>query len=179
MSHLERNRSRSLPFFRCVLPGLLLLAALAGNVPAQGLEYVKATYTKYEYRIPMRDGKHLFTAVYAPKEQSHPWPILLVRTPYSVGPYGADRYRSDLWPSPAFAKSGYVFAYQDVRGRYMSEGEFMNVRPTSRRRAVPRTSTNRRTPGTPSTGWSSTSPTTPAAWGRGASPTPGSTWPWG
>jgi putative CocE/NonD family hydrolase len=77
----------------------------------------------------MRDGKRLFTAVYAPKEQSHPWPIILVRTPYSVGPYGADRYQDNLLPSPLFAKAGYIFAYQDVRGRWMSEGEFVNMRP--------------------------------------------------
>src|SRR6266852_935475 len=66
----------------------------------QGLEYVKAHYTKYEFRIPMRDGKKLFTAVYVPKDQSQRYPMMLARTPYSVGPYGADQYKSDLGPSP-------------------------------------------------------------------------------
>src|SRR6516162_2323140 len=113
---------------RFILP-TLLLAALATSTPAQGLEFVQAHYTKYEYRVPMRDGVKLFTAVYVPKDDLKPYPILLNRTPYSVGPYGADRYRSDLGPSPQFAKEGYIFACQDVRGRYMSEGEFVNVRP--------------------------------------------------
>jgi putative CocE/NonD family hydrolase len=96
---------------------------------AQGLEYVKAHYTKYEYRIPMRDGKKLFTAVYVPKDDSKPYPILLLRTPYNVKPYGVDKYKPDLGPSSLFGKAGYIFAYQDVRGRWMSEDEFVNMRP--------------------------------------------------
>jgi putative CocE/NonD family hydrolase len=117
-------RPHPLPLF-----ALLLFAAAPGDAAAQGVEYVKANYTKYEYRIPMRDGKKLFTAVYAPKDQSKRYPILLTRTPYSVRPYGVDRYKPDLGPSPLFGKSGYIFAYQDVRGRWMSEGEFVNMRP--------------------------------------------------
>jgi putative CocE/NonD family hydrolase len=114
---------------RIPLVALLFGLAFPGALAAQGLAEVKAQYTKYEYRIPMRDGKRLFTAVYAPKDQSHPYPILLTRTPYSVRPYGADQYRDSLGPSPLFAKAGYIFAYQDVRGRWMSEGEFVNMRP--------------------------------------------------
>ena len=95
----------------------------------QGLDYVKANYTKFEYRIPMRDGIHLFTSVYVPKDQSQPYPIMLSRTPYSVQPYGTDDYKSDLGPSPLFGKDGYIVVYQDVRGRWMSEGEFVNMRP--------------------------------------------------
>ena len=109
--------------------GLLLLAAAPGDAAAQGLEYVKANYTKYEYRIPMRDGTKLFTAVYVPKDESKRYPIWLTRTPYSVRPYGVDQYKSDLGPSPLFGKAGYIFAYQDVRGRWMSEGKFINMRP--------------------------------------------------
>ncbi|MGH7222276.1 MAG: CocE/NonD family hydrolase [Gemmataceae bacterium] len=109
----------------CLLP----FAIPVNDAAAQGLEYVKANYTKYEYRIPMRDGKKLFTAVYAPKDQSKRYPILLMRTPYNVKPYGVDQYKSDLGPSPLFGKSGYIFAYQDVRGRWMSEGAFVNMRP--------------------------------------------------
>lgn len=90
---------------------------------------VKAQYTKYEYRIPMRDGKRLFTAVYVPKDDSQTYPILLSRTPYSVRPYGVDQYRTSLGPSDFFAKDGYIFVYQDVRGRWMSEGEFVHMRP--------------------------------------------------
>ncbi len=96
---------------------------------AQGLEYVKANYTKYEYKIPMRDGKRLFTAVYVPKDDSRTYPILMKRTPYGVEPYGADQYPEHLGPSPLFGKEGYIFVYQDVRGRWMSEGEFEHMRP--------------------------------------------------
>jgi uncharacterized protein len=90
---------------------------------------IKERYTKYEHRIPMRDGKRLFTAVYVPKDQSKSYPIMLLRTPYNVKPYGADQYRENLGPSPFFDKAGYVFVHQDVRGRWMSEGEFVNMRP--------------------------------------------------
>lgn len=99
------------------------------TVFAQGVEYVKAHYTKYEYRIPMRDGKKLFTTVYVPKDASQKYPIMFDRTPYSVKPYGVDEYKADLGPSPLFGKEGYIFAYQDVRGRWMSEGEIVNMRP--------------------------------------------------
>jgi putative CocE/NonD family hydrolase len=114
---------------RQTLLALLITVALPAAAAAQGLEAVKAAYTKYEYRIPMRDGKKLFTAVYVPKDTSQKYPILLTRTPYSVGPYGIDRYKDNLGPSPLFAAAGYVFAYQDVRGRWMSEGTFVNMRP--------------------------------------------------
>jgi len=89
----------------------------------------KEQYTKYEYRIPMRDGKKLFTSVYVPKNPTWKYPFLLKRTPYSVGPYGVDKYRGDLGPSDNLAREGYIIAYQDVRGRWMSEGEFVNMRP--------------------------------------------------
>ena len=90
---------------------------------------IKEHYTKYEYRIPMRDGVHLFTAVYVPKDSSHAYPFLIDRTPYSVGPYGVDLYRGQLGPTPDFDKAGYIFVFQDVRGRYMSEGQFLEMRP--------------------------------------------------
>ena len=96
---------------------------------AQDGERVRARYTKFEYLIPMRDGVHLFTAVYVPKDKSPAYPFLLTRTPYSVSPYGVDNYRSRLGPSPEFEDEGFIFVYQDSRGRYMSEGEFQQVRP--------------------------------------------------
>lgn len=95
----------------------------------QGEPWVRAHYTKYEFRIPMRDGKHLFTSVYAPKDKSRTYPFLLTRTPYSVAPYGVNNYRARLGPSEEFAKAGYIFVYQDVRGRYMSEGTFLEMTP--------------------------------------------------
>jgi uncharacterized protein len=90
---------------------------------------VKEHYTKYEYRIAMRDGVHLFTTVYVPKDSSRTYPFLIVRTPYSVSPYGVDRYRKRLGPSSEFDRAGYIFVFQDVRGRYMSEGTFVEMRP--------------------------------------------------
>jgi uncharacterized protein len=101
---------------------------------ASGEDYVRAHYTKYEYRIPMRDGTRLFTAVYVPKTSSFPddpgpYPFLMNRTPYNVEPYGEDRYPAQLGPSDEFEKSGYIFVYQDVRGRWMSEGTFVEMRP--------------------------------------------------
>src|SRR5690606_22887163 len=111
---------------------LLLLAILHSLLVlpcAQGLEYVRKHYTKYEYTIPMRDGVRLFTAVYVPKDRSQTYPILLNRTPYSVRPYGSDQYRENIGPSPLFARAGYIVAYQDVQRRCMSEGEFVHVLP--------------------------------------------------
>src|SRR5208282_433892 len=90
---------------------------------------VRDHYTKFEYQIPMRDGKRLFTSVYVPKDASHSYPFLMTRTPYSVGPYGLDQYRRNLGPSIEFEKAGYIFVYQDVRGRYMSEGTFVEMTP--------------------------------------------------
>jgi len=92
-------------------------------------EYVRANYTKYEYQIPMRDGARLFTSVYVPNDASREYPILMVRTPYSCRPYGADRYKSYLGPSERYEREGFIFVWQDVRGRFMSEGEFVNMTP--------------------------------------------------
>ena len=103
-------------------------AATPTPTPVPG-EYVRAHYTKYEFRIPMRDGKKLFTSVYVPKDTSQVWPFLMDRTPYSVAPYGEDVYKPELGPSDQFEKAGYIFVYQDVRGRYLSEGEFVEMRP--------------------------------------------------
>lgn len=94
-------------------------------------EFIRSNYTKYEYRIPMRDGARLFTAVYVPKDASatNTYPIMFDRTPYTVAPYGADHYPEHLGPSEFFTRSKYIFVYQDVRGRFMSEGEFVDMRP--------------------------------------------------
>ncbi|HKA19152.1 MAG TPA: CocE/NonD family hydrolase [Blastocatellia bacterium] len=100
--------------------------------PAPGAAFVRENYTKYEYRIPMRDGIKLFTSVYVPKDaitESKSYPILLQRTPYNIAPYGVDKYRSTLGPSELFAREKFIFAYQDVRGRFMSEGDFTIIRP--------------------------------------------------
>jgi uncharacterized protein len=118
---------------------LMLLAALNVGVAlrAQSADEVKAAYTKHEYQVPMRDGVKLFTSVYAPKDTSQKYPILLIRTPYSVAPYGADEYKTRVGPSPLFEQEGYIFVYQDVRGRWMSEGTFMDVRPHNPKKSGP------------------------------------------
>ncbi|MFB6306775.1 MAG: CocE/NonD family hydrolase, partial [Flavobacteriales bacterium] len=86
-------------------------------------------YDKKEYKIPMRDGTKLFTAVYTPKDKSNDYPILFQRTPYSCRPYGEGNFKRRLGPSRKLMKDKYIFVYQDVRGRYMSEGEFTNLTP--------------------------------------------------
>ena len=114
---------------------LLVLVAFAVRLPAQTKpgaqpEFdIKAHYTKYEYPIQMRDGVHLFTAVYVPKDASRTYPFLINRTPYGVGPYGSDQYPKHLGPSPEFDTAGYIFVFQDVRGRFMSEGTFVEMTP--------------------------------------------------
>ena len=106
------------------------------NLTAQQVEladYIKNNYTKREVSIPMRDGIKLFTSVYEPKDKSRKYPIMFDRTPYSVAPYGADKMKTSLGPDELFAKEGFIFVYQDVRGRWMSEGEFVDVRPETAR----------------------------------------------
>lgn len=107
-------------------------AAAQPNAQATEATFVRENYTKFEYRIPMRDGVKLFTSVYVPKEvfsDDRTYPIMLQRTPYNVAPYGIDKYRTSVGPSTLFAREKFIFAYQDVRGRFMSEGEFTLVRP--------------------------------------------------
>src|SRR5262245_50487168 len=112
---------------------LMLIAPAALHAqpmqPAPPPDPIKPNYTKFEYRIPMRDGTRLFTAVYVPKDDSKTYPILLRRTPYSCNPYGVDNYPRQLGPSELFDKEGYINVIQDVRGCWMSEGEFVNMRP--------------------------------------------------
>lgn len=105
------------------------LLAGANSVNEDSL-YLVNNYTKAEYRIPMRDGATLFTVVYSPKDQSSTYPILFNRTPYNVAPYGKNLdipFKRGL--SSAFLKEKYIFVYQDVRGRFMSEGTFQHMTP--------------------------------------------------
>lgn len=113
-------------------PWLLLLlpaACTSQNRNAPGPDYVKHNFDKQEVDIPMRDGLHLHTVIYKPKDHSHPWPFLMERTPYSSAPYGDTLYKSALGPSGRLMRGGYIFVYQDVRGRYLSEGEFQEMTP--------------------------------------------------
>lgn len=131
MLKLHRLAFAVLALIAFALPNL---RAQQPAAPVSAEDYVRAHYTKYEFRIPMRDGKRLFTAVYVPKVSSFPadrgpYPILMDRTPYSVAPYGEDQYPPRLGPSDEFEKAGYIFVYQDVRGRWMSGGDFQEMRP--------------------------------------------------
>ncbi|MDB5139213.1 MAG: CocE/NonD family hydrolase [Mucilaginibacter sp.] len=106
---------------------IMLSANIAFTQPDDA--YIKDNYSKYEYQIPMRDGKKLFTSVYVPKDQTKKYPFMMDRTCYSVAPYGADKYKTSLGPSPSFLHDGYIFVYQDVRGRWMSEGIYEEMTP--------------------------------------------------
>ena len=127
---------------RTVLLSIFFLLAFVISIPAQPnqeyqqelAKYIRENYKKQEVMIPMRDGVKLFTSIYTPEKKSEKYPILLQRTPYSSAPYGKDKdgkdqYKRALGPDYLFAREGYIFVYQDVRGRWMSEGKFMDVRP--------------------------------------------------
>lgn len=111
---------------------ILLLLCCSLSAKAQNdkrAAYIRDNYTKKEVKIPMRDGIKLFTTIYSPKDPSRTYPILIARTPYSVKPYGENEFAGAMVPSMLFVKAGYIFVYQDVRGRWMSEGEFEDIRP--------------------------------------------------
>lgn len=94
--------------------------------------FFETNYIKTEHRIPMRDGVKLFTAVYSPKDASQKYPILMRRSPYSAGLYGTGKDRYLKWRRSSFhhfLKEGYIIVFQDVRGRFMSEGKYVNMRP--------------------------------------------------
>ena len=113
--------------FKLLVFGLLL--AITTQAQQNDSAYVVNNYDKHEYQIAMRDGVKLFTAVYTPKDKSKKYPFLMQRTPYNVKPYGEENYKKSLGPSPYLMRDGYIFVYQDVRGRWMSEGDYDNMRP--------------------------------------------------
>lgn len=114
-------------------------APLLAQEPKDGEELARVLreqFVKYVYRIPMRDGVRLYTTAYVPRVPGRTWPVLLTRTPYGVS-YGVDnlpdvktpRAAARFAPSTAAVRDGFIFVHQDVRGRMMSEGEFVDVRP--------------------------------------------------
>lgn len=113
---------------------LLISFALLAQSPYQ----IKENYDKAEYMIPMRDGVKLYTQVYTPKDKSQKYPILLFRTPYSVGDYGPAVNRAYLGPNELYGQEGFIFVYQDVRGKFKSEGEFVVMRPLRSNKSDPR-----------------------------------------
>ena len=114
----------------------LFSTAILAQSPQEDSIWLKKHYTKREVYIPMRDGKRLFTAIYEPKAdvvgKGAKHPILFYRTPYSIAPYGETKFKP-WWNTHRhyvnYYKKGYIFVLQDVRGCWMSEGEFMDVRP--------------------------------------------------
>ena len=117
---------------------LLLVLGFSLNAKAQNADstWFVNNYQKKELYIPMRDGVKLFTSFYIPKDGSEKHPFLLTRTPYSCAPYGEDKF-VPIWTSykMQYAKEGYIFVSQDVRGRYMSEGVFEDVRPFNKNKS--------------------------------------------
>ncbi|MEZ5104931.1 MAG: CocE/NonD family hydrolase [Draconibacterium sp.] len=113
-----------------VLLFLLIVCAFTINAQDKDSVWFIENYTKQEVYITMRDGVRLFTSIYQPKSRNEKHPILMTRTPYSCQPYGEDNF-SNLWKSykKEYLKEGYIMVTQDVRGRWMSEGDFMDVRP--------------------------------------------------
>lgn len=112
---------------------LLLLLSFGFAAASEGAidrAWVEKNYRKTEYRIPMRDGVRLHTTVYAPRDTTERHPILLTRTPYSCRPYGAE-FSASLWKTflKLYLEERYILVFQDVRGRYMSEGDYENLRP--------------------------------------------------
>ncbi len=92
-------------------------------------DFVKENYTKVDTTITMRDGIKLYTVIYIPKDQKEKYAFLMERTPYSCGPYGDTNYARMIGPNPTLMKEKYIFVIQDVRGRYMSEGINLEVKP--------------------------------------------------
>ena len=121
-------RGRVLDALWGVFVTFALIAATGRNCQAQDAFDPQATYNKAEYQIPMRDGVKLFLSVYTPKDATQKCPILLNRTPYSVGPYGADKFRQFRGSYEGFAREGYILAFEDVRGKSKSEGKWEEIR---------------------------------------------------
>ena len=123
---------------RTLLAGITL--SVLGNCTAPGQPQVelRRSYRKQEVMIPMRDGVRLFTSIFIPRDASKQYPILLRRTPYACRPYGEDAFPQGLGNQQArYVREGYIMVCQDVRGRYLSEGEYANVRPVLTERNGP------------------------------------------
>ncbi|WP_201987017.1 CocE/NonD family hydrolase [Hymenobacter rubidus] len=126
-----------MPRFPLAMIVCLLATTMAARAQtrAQDSTFVRQHYIKLDRQIPMRDGVKLYTTIYVPKDASaaKPYPFLMTRTPYSAGPYGENNYRTHgPGPSRELSEEQYIFVYQDVRGRYLSEGQFEEMTPALR-----------------------------------------------
>lgn len=124
-----RNVVRLMLALSIVFAGVLPPRQIGAQEILQSDNYIRLHYTKHEFMVPMRDGIKLMTSVFVPKDNTRTYPMLMKRTPYNVAPYGENNYPSKLGPSELFIKAGYIFVNQDVRGRFASEGEFVQVTP--------------------------------------------------
>lgn len=108
---------------------LFVLASFGIQAQDVDLAYVKAHYDKKEVKIKMRDGILLHTTIYSPKDKTKKYPMVMMRTPYSCQPYGANAFKDRIGPNEFMVKEGNIFVQQDVRGRWASEGVYDNMRP--------------------------------------------------
>lgn len=123
---MKTDKRHKIRYFFLITVLILIFTSLTWGGKESVLEN---DYTKSKHMIPMRDGVKLYTQVYAPKDQSQKYPIMLFRTPYSIGDYGPEFNRRTLGPNNMYAAEGFIFVYQDVRGKFQSEGEFVVMRP--------------------------------------------------
>ena len=116
---------------------LCLFFLFAVNIAVNGQEkntaedtlYSRENYIKLVKKIPMRDGVLLYTVIYLPRNKDQKYPFLICRTPYSVAPYPDNKIKIPVGPNRLLTKEGFIFVYQDVRGKYLSEGDFVANRP--------------------------------------------------
>ncbi|MEP3374033.1 MAG: CocE/NonD family hydrolase [Maribacter dokdonensis] len=119
-------------FFTFILLATVLISCRKTTQKVANAEvsdtYVEDNYTKKEVDIAMRDGVTLHTTIYSPKDTSKEYPIIMQRTPYSSKPYGAGNFKTKIAPNIHMMQDGYIVVYQDVRGRWLSEGHYENMR---------------------------------------------------
>lgn len=101
-----------------------LIIFIANILYPQGKEWIKENYSKKEYRIPMRDGITLFTSVYTPKDTTVKYPIIMVRTPYTVSPYGEENFPNNLGPNDELVKEGNIFVFSRCTRTVYERGDF-------------------------------------------------------
>jgi len=105
------------------------LVSLSLAASGQADESVRQKYDKKEVYITMRDGVKLFTSVYTPKASRLKQPILLIRTPYDIEPGGPSGNSFYMGVYSRYVNDNYIMVFQDVRGKYMSEGDYEDIRP--------------------------------------------------
>lgn len=116
-------------FYSITICCMVLLQLGAASACSQEANGQSISYVKTEHMVTMRDGIKLYTQVYMPRDTGRSYPIMLFRTPYSIGDYGPQNGRSYLGPNHLYTQEGFIFVYQDVRGKFRSEGKFLVMRP--------------------------------------------------